>query len=388
MKFDSIFPCFVVMAIAVGAGAMVLKISPFFRRVIDESAKSHLKAVDGFRGFLAFGVFFCHAVGYRRYFEVYRWEVPASHFYSMIGQVSVLFFFMITGFLFWSKAIRSGGRIPAIALYRNRFWRLYPLYAVVVLVSLAIGLVVINLHPPANYAHSKWELLSLFVPGLISWFSVGPFQFGYLLTPTWSLWFECLFCLALPVLGFLAVSWRAVGLFGIIAVAYVVAAFHSWLPHDRYFWLGFVAGMASAHVVRLWPMEKVFRRKISAVLPIVLIVLLFTTLPDVYDLSSVVGMAIIFHCVVSGCDFFGLLNLPAAQMLGAVSYSIYLVHMLLYYVVLHSIDTFHAVSRFSDLSYWGFITGLAVLTVVVSAIAFRWLEFPFMHVRTKLPPAA
>src|SRR5436190_2216663 len=60
-------------------------------------------AIDGLRGFLALGVLFHHALFRFNLATTGRWVIADTAFYTLLGQVAVMTFFMITGFLFWDR---------------------------------------------------------------------------------------------------------------------------------------------------------------------------------------------------------------------------------------------------------------------------------------------
>ena len=86
--------------------------------------------LDGLRAYLALGVVCCHLATLKiDLLDEKLWSWPQNYFLTLAGQGSVAMFFMITGFLFWSKILAAGGKIDALALYKNRFLRIMPLYA-------------------------------------------------------------------------------------------------------------------------------------------------------------------------------------------------------------------------------------------------------------------
>src|SRR5262249_21839223 len=89
-------------------------------------------AIDGLRGFLALGVLFHHALFRFNLVTTGNWAIPDAAFYTLLGQVAVMTFFMITGFLFWDRVLRGWGGSQQSALvdwrhfYGARIRRIVP----------------------------------------------------------------------------------------------------------------------------------------------------------------------------------------------------------------------------------------------------------------------
>ena len=108
---------------------------------------SRTETIDGLRGFLATAVFFHHALIYHLYLLSGIWQLPSSDFFIQLGQTGVSLFFMITGFLFFQKAIQSGGFIKWPSYIVSRIFRIGPIY------FLAIGLMLLVI-----FVRSHWHL--------------------------------------------------------------------------------------------------------------------------------------------------------------------------------------------------------------------------------------
>ena len=109
MDISIVMAYFVLMAFVLGMAAL-----PQFRFVDEAKSSARYSALDGLRGFAALSVFF-HHVAITYYFIVAgEWSHAGSRFYTLLGPVGVSLFFMITGFLFWGKMLRTKGR-PACA---------------------------------------------------------------------------------------------------------------------------------------------------------------------------------------------------------------------------------------------------------------------------------
>jgi peptidoglycan/LPS O-acetylase OafA/YrhL len=160
-------------------------------------------AIDGLRGYLALGVVTHHAVIW--YYYLRRGELKSlpSHFYTNLGEASVALFFMITGFLFWDKLLRGRtARIDWTRLYLSRFLRVVPMYLVLlVLVLLTVG-VVTRFHwqePPGAVLKEigRWLLFKVKTVPAFNNCDDTKFMAGMV----WTLAYEWLFYLALPILG-------------------------------------------------------------------------------------------------------------------------------------------------------------------------------------------
>src|SRR5215831_10336705 len=100
MDAYSIWPYFACMGLLLAIAA-----TPLFKAadVPPNPRDDRLSTLDGLRGFLALCVFFQHAT-------LYGPPASAPGFYFYNGQVGVETFFMITGYLFWSRLVAQRGR--------------------------------------------------------------------------------------------------------------------------------------------------------------------------------------------------------------------------------------------------------------------------------------
>ena len=96
-------------------------------------------STDGLRGYLAFFVFLHHSTVWYGYVRTGSWALPDSRLYIHLGQSSVALFFMITGFLFWSKLLNARlNSFDWLQLYVSRVTRLTPLYIVAICLLLLL----------------------------------------------------------------------------------------------------------------------------------------------------------------------------------------------------------------------------------------------------------
>lgn len=212
---------------------LALRVSPFCRQIAS-SAPERFGALDGLRGFLALGVFFHHgALTYVSNTSDAGWVAPEGEFYTLSGQVGVVLFFMITGFLFWGKAMRAQGVMKPWPLYVSRFRRLAPAYLFSVLLVLLV--IMSPLGPTASLEWKELTRVATF-KGISAGYPVNGIY--------WTLVWEWRFYLLLPLLAWFAVGRRGMGL------VVLVLAYALWKPKDLIV-INFIAGgMCAALMAR------------------------------------------------------------------------------------------------------------------------------------------
>lgn len=349
---------------------------------LDDAPRDH--GIDALRGFLAPLVMLHHASVWRSYLSGRDWLPPSPGVFHHAGGGSVILFFMITGFLFWRKVLRSKpGTIDWKALYVSRFFRLTPLYASVV----ATLLLLVFASTGFRAAHP---------PGTIAWGAFRWFTFTILGTPdvnglvhtklivanvTWSLRFEWFFYCVLPLLAFLAgrrprLPWLLLG------VAVAAAGFQQRLDIPRC--SAFLGGIAAAFLQERLSSCLWVRGIPGSTLLLATLAAAVTVSSDPFSPTSLVLYGASFALIASGASLFGLLRLRGAMVLGEISYSIYLVHG----VVLWSLVRWSGAARAAivgdEWRYWLAVQGVLVCVILVSCATWRWIEVPGISLGRRL----
>ena len=355
---------------------LVVQRHRFYRGLLADDANStRFHAIDGLRGFLALGVFFHHAMCSFYYYKLGHWDDPPSRFYTLTGEVGVALFFMITAFLFWTKGT-GVKEFDARAFYRSRVKRLVPMYFFSVFTVLAI--VVISAGPHIRVGYTE------FVRQIASWLAFGfvkplPDIDGVvdsfrLNAAYWTLAYEWSFYVALPFCLLFARSWR----FSLLIV--LAGVFGAWLFHMAVVW-NFIFGALTALVIRSGFMENSFKAMPFGLVPLSVLVLLFTQFGTAYGLQQSVLMFIVFVFVAFGNNIFGILTSRPARLLGAVSYSIYLMHMPVLYAILEITNRFKPIESFRPLEYWSLVCACGFTLIGVSILTYQFVEYPFWRGR-------
>jgi peptidoglycan/LPS O-acetylase OafA/YrhL len=96
---------------------------------------------------------------------------------------------------------------------------------------------------------------------------------------------------------------------------------------------------------------------------------------------------IFFLFVVKDNSVFGLLATPAAKLLGTISYSIYLLHCIVVFVVVALANRYSPISAMPMQTYMLLIVAAALITVFLSTLTYRHIEHPFLSTTGVAAPA-
>jgi peptidoglycan/LPS O-acetylase OafA/YrhL len=326
---------------------------------------------------LAFCVFLHHSIIWFFYLKTNQWVVPPSNLYTNFGQAGVAFFFMITGFLFFSKILNGKTKeIDWLRLYVSRFLRLMPLYSIAMIALLIIVFILSggNFHEP----------ISVLVLEVIRWMSFtvlgAPDINGVkgtsliLAGVTWSLPYEWFFYLLLPVLALInrvRVGWVYI----VISAATLILILNnrSTLP---YHWLSFIGGMSAAYFVRSESVCDILRGRISSVAAILLVSTTIVFYSSVYGLMQIAMLSGAFIVIAAGNGIFGLLTNKISRTLGEMAYSIYLLHGILLFVLFRFIIGFEKAKTFTPIIHWAAIIGVAPILIGVAFLCYKKIEHP------------
>ncbi len=378
--------------------------SAFFSKQLatDLRATTQIFRLDGLRGLLAISVFFSHAVISYFYWMTGSWGLPPSPFYASLGGVPVLLFFCLSGFLFWNKLLSPKKPIVWSSFYFDRIKRLCPGY------FLAVSLAFLMVGVETGF--KRQVDLGPLVSSMLRWLSFGlpfasfPALNGFSASTVinagvfWTLTYEWLFYLSLPVLGFFARGNRLFLLLagtlslylilrrGIFAREIVDGTAHWLVPNLlaflTYLASGFGIGMFGAHCRKRFPHSDFGKRPVVAVFAVVcFLVALAFPLGENSVRSLVLERLLIgtfFFSIVFGNTLFGLLESRAFRLMGLVSYSVYVLHGIFLYGSFLVLSKFSLVNQLNTATFWLFTGAVGLAVVALSAVSYRWIEHPFL----------
>lgn len=374
MNLYAVWPYFLLMTVV-----MAVVATPLFRcvdRAGDAmSQTARYAAIDGLRGFLALGVFVFHLLVTHQFITTGQWQAPPAGFYAMLGPVGVSLFFMITGFLFWGKMLRAQGRPSWSALYVGRLFRIAPMYLLVVVVMLYLVFLRtgFELHEPAPRVLA--EVLQWLALGLID---TQPDINGYaashvLAGVTWTILYEWIFYLSLMLTAYLARGrWHLIFLG--MALALCLAGKMLFKIDALGFSVLFLSGMLVASVLHTRAPLRL-GDTVSSSLAFGCLVIMFMGSRSPYGSINALWLALFFYLVCSGATLFGLLRSAAAQRLGKISYSLYLMQGLVLSIVF-AVEPIRVFAMASPQAYWLTGTGCALLLLASAGLGHVLIEQP------------
>lgn len=302
-----------------------------------------------------------------------------SVFYTLLGQIAVSLFFMITGFLFWSKAIQTRGKVNSIKLLQSRLRRLVPMYAVLLVFGVAFIASCLMLR--SGYPDLAAQMLRWMSFGFMDLPDVNGLNKSWIINSVyWTLRYEWLFYLLLPW------AYRDVAFVVLVLVASTLVL----TLHQHIVLLSFVFGAVTAWLSSkniAWLM-RLAQSRLASVGVFDVLGLLFWRLDTAYTLRAGVMLFVVFFIHTAGNSLFGLLVSAPARLLGATSYSLYLLHSPILFLALYFVNRWAPIASLDALSYWSVVGLAGCLLVLAGTLTFRWVEYPFMSQRRAVPASS
>jgi peptidoglycan/LPS O-acetylase OafA/YrhL len=346
--------------------------------------KEYFETLEGLRGVLAVAVFIHHANTTRHWVDTGVWEAPPTRFFCQLGQPVVAMFFMLTAFLFWRRILNDRERMDWRSFVIMRFMRLAPVYL------FAVGVVTV-----ISFVVASWTLRVeplAFLRSLLAWatFTVRGAPDINGLTETWrvfagvvwSLRFEWLFYIALPLLGWLFAGTRQKGM---AALSLGLAAAYWWfgrfsISHDAIKLLPFAGGFVAAYWLRFENLRKLGSSRMFGVVALACVALALFVAPRGIHWATLSLLTVVM--VAACCDnpMFRLLRGPTFQHLGRVSYSVYLLHGILLWSIFHTRWT----AGLPEYVFLSCCAAIPIAVVAVSTLTYRFIELPGLALGRRL----
>jgi peptidoglycan/LPS O-acetylase OafA/YrhL len=342
------------------------------------AATTRVASLDALRGLAALSVVACHFLllladtPFGHHLTPWLQLPPFSLFQTAYG--AVILFFVLSGYVLALSLAGDNGPPSWGGFAVRRFCRIWPPFALTILISFVIGYVAVSAEPAVGsiWQNNTWQRGDLGLWAFAGQISMAASQIG-LDMPGWSLVYELRITLAFPLL-LLVLRWAPASTIGVSFCLQLASRLGPpWLtaliPATATFIVFFAAGawlaVDGAPVARLRRASPTMRTVLAGV------AVLFLSVPSGVSLSGVIaglGAVLIIAVVVASPEIDRVLSVPCCVALGRVSYSLYLTHV----VVLMALGRLLG----SLLPVWMILAIAAPVIAVVACAGYRWVEQP------------
>lgn len=309
--------------------------------------------------------------------KVFYFPTSQHTLFHFFGSIGVQIFFCITGLLFANK-ILFAAEVDWTSFFKKRLLRLFPAYVFAATLAIFVALLLTRFST-LNIMEVFSNLPNIFAFGLLPLPNINGFDMNRLIGVNWSLAYEWRYYVMLPIL------FVVIRNLPIMLIAFVIIIFATCdvILTESSVWIYFVSGAICAPL-----MNTKLSKPMSGfgyVLTLVLLVIYAFTwsiFPD-YGPQRWVLMTSFFLSLVMSRPY--VLTLKPFVAMGSASYSFYLLHAMIVFVVIgmfHKLVMDVTLLRFSSFVILACLA-LAVATLV-SAVSYINVERPFMRLRDKV----
>lgn len=350
------------------------------------------KPLESLRGIAAFAVLMAHTTMY------FYGDGRGAGFKtsSFLGQGGVVWFFMLTGYLFWSMALQD--RLSLSTFYQKRVHRLVPaMFAMIGIVTL-FEWIVTGLPMP-----SYDQLLSILKNFLFGFAGVNNVFLGesvQRINNIWTLRWEWLFYLALPLVISITRSWL-----GLIVIFFILSLTMTDISNiwrgetDAALLLSFFMGMSIAAFQKMITTNFNGFEKVSKVTSgyVALLFALAVACSSLLLPDNMIRSRNIIFVVLNTPLFFWffiqfysdntritkLVTNPNLLILGRISYSLYLWHLAISYFV-HKLFARNILPGNDEILQVITMPYIVILlSVPIAVYSYKYIELPFMYLNNK-----
>ncbi len=366
--------------------------------------------LDGLRGYLAFAVFYSHAAVHQHFWEKGEWVASTLPVLRDLGTLPVLLFFFLSGFLFWNQIQNYGDAFPLKAFFAARMRRILPAYylsvAFVLFFSLGYGGFAMR-DSFGKIAVDAAAWLAFGMPWM-TFPAINQAIHGQVFNAAiaWTLYYEWTFYFSLPLLRWFRKGSRVLGMLAGLVVLYVglrrfvlaEAVAQGTLGREAnmvlgyltYMATGFGVGILASYLKKTLPASDWYRSKTCATLALLSLAMAFigfqTSNGPLTLLINRLWLLFFFFPVAMGNSLFGGLTSRGAQLLGKVSYSLYVLHGVVLFAAMGFVNSRWPVASLSNGAYWSIVFVVAMAVVVVSTLSYWFVERPFLKVKATSRP--
>jgi peptidoglycan/LPS O-acetylase OafA/YrhL len=340
--------------------------------------------IDGIRGYLAFFVFLHHSYIWNVYLRTTKWDEPQLNLFNHFGQTSVSLFFIITAFLFTTKLLNNKTQDFDWGNYiRSRFFRMFPMYFFSIIFVFTIILFESNFEQKTSVLNILKNVLSWLFFTVDGANDINGIKDTFIIDAgvAWTLPYEWLFYFLLPLLSLafkIKVNLKTIISYTLISVTIAIlnkVSFANFIP--------FLGGILIAIFIHNYDLEVKLKKNIFSCIGISIVVLSIIFTHRGNKPIPVLVSTLFFILVTSGNSFFGILSSMLSRKLGQITYSIYLTHGIVLFVVFRYLLGFKMAAKLTEIEYWGVIALCIFPIIFISQLTFKYIEHPFINLKKR-----
>lgn len=329
---------------------------------------SKFNNVDGLRSFLALFVVFNHYMNSYNYFTTGEWSSQELALFSLFGSIGVGMFFLITGFLFGFKLFKEKFNIKDFFISRIR--RIIPLYIFSVFLVIFVVFYINDFNINQNIQNLVISISTWFSFNFVDFLPINNDNRVFSIQSVyWTLKWEWIFYFSLPMLFFIKTK-----LFKNKFVFIILLLLVTFLLKLTFVFI-FLLGILSA-IIHLENIQ--INKMILNIVGLISIAIVFYKYNSVYASLPSFLLFLFFLSIVISNNLSFLLNLKIVRFFGTISYSIYILHNILLFLVFYIYDKYiNKIIEISSLEMW--LIGLICLsiTTIVSILTYIYIEHKF-----------
>lgn len=299
------------------------------------------------------------------------WTGHTSPEIAYLAYIGVTMFFMITGYLFWGLIKKED--INWIDIYKGRIFRIAP---ILIFNNLFIAIMIFYITrelPNKNFIH-WFDIINNNLSDYSTYKSTWTLTAGV----RWTLVYEWGFYFSLPILALLNKKPFEAIIALLFICIYAADYLNPKIPFNfmSMFFFGMLVSELSNRV-------SISIRTVNIIF-VMVIAIIFCMKPKAYALSSILNplLAIALFCLSKGATAFGLLKIKGFIRLGHSSYSIYIIHASVIFIIYKLANKFNFLESNSSSIFISILSFTMVL--LVSTITYALIERPFIRLGKSL----
>ncbi len=347
--------------------------------------KGHFAALESLRGVAAFMVVVHHYSNW-----VLERLLPGSAAHDMAlltkhwGGFGVWLFFVISGFLI--PAILTQKPISYWPYLKRRIRRIYPLAIIAILVATAVRLLAGRAIVDTPVTGSQFMDLAMNLMLL-----PGVYPMDEIYGVTWTLSYEMLFYITCPLVLF-AINQLPSPLLRIVVLILAAPLARLISPHHGvigYFFIGFIAFEITRSYAASARVKALMNWGAILLTPLALGYYMLNGTGWIYRYITyengffiwLAVLGFVFLCQVCAATVFKgpvsrLITGPVFSVIGAISFSLYLLHVLVIGFVFRVADYFLDLTYMDNLAYFGMLAVVALASIATAFLGYIFIERP------------